>query len=243
MFRCGSSSLGAFWRARLAPDACLGRHVTAGVLVLIVTVAGFWLIAEKTFAADAPEGLDLELLHGLRAQATPAITQFMRLVSQLHSTAGIAGLGLLAALYAARLKAWDWLLTLVLTVPAGMLFNRFLKEVFQRTRPVLDGALPVLDSYSFPSGHTAAATLLYGVLAAWLVCRVASWRWRLFIVLMAMALVALVGLSRIYLGEHYPSDVLAATVASSGFLALSLAALGTWRRRRTIPRSIDPLIR
>lgn len=186
-------------------------------------------------AATPVNGMDIQLLHWLRAQATPPVTQFMRRVSQLHSTPGIVALCLLLAAYWARLKVWDWLLTLLLTVPLGMLFNRFLKEVFQRARPALDGALPVLESYSFPSGHTAAATLLYGVLAAWLVCRVRSWRWRFFIALLAVALVALVGLSRVYLGEHYPSDVLAAMVASSGFLALSLTALGSWHRRRTMP--------
>lgn len=206
-----------------------------GALVMIIAVAFFWLIAEKALAADASGGLDLQLLHWFRAHAMPPVTQFMRRISQLHSTPGIAVLCLLLAAYWVRLKAWDWLLMLLLTVPAGMLFNRFLKEVFQRTRPVLDGALPLLDSYSFPSGHTAAATLLYGVLAAWLVCRTSSWRWRAVIVVLAMAMVALVGLSRIYLGEHYPSDVLAAVFASSGFLALSLAILGSWHRRRTMP--------
>jgi undecaprenyl-diphosphatase len=190
-------------------------------------------------AAAPANGLDLQLLHWFHAQARPTVTQFMRRVSQLHSTPGIVALCLLLAAYWARKKTWDWLLTLVLTVPAGMLFNRFLKEVFQRSRPVLEGALPVLDSYSFPSGHTAAATLLYGVLAAWLMCRARSWLWRVVIASLAVALVALVGLSRVYLGEHYPSDVLAAMVASSGFLALSLAALGSWHRWRTIPRSID----
>lgn len=212
-----------------------------GALVVTIAAAFFWLIAEKALAADASGGLDLQLLHWFRAQATPPVTQFMRLVSQLHGTAGIVALCLLLAAYWARLKAWDWLLTLLLTVPAGMLFNRFLKEIFQRSRPVLDGVLPVLDSYSFPSGHTAAATLLYGLLAAWLVCRARSWRWRVVIAVLAVALVVLVGLSRVYLGEHYPSDVLAAMVASSGVLALSLAALGVWRRRRTMACAIDPL--
>ena len=64
-----------------------------------------------------------------------------------------------------------------------------------------------------------------------------GWSQRIVIALLAVLLVALVGLSRRYLGVHYLSDVLAAVAASSGWLAFSLTALGTWRRRRTMLRA------
>ena len=68
----------------------------------------------------------------------------------------------------------------------------------------------MLASYSFPSGHAVGATLFYGILAAILVSKVKAWHWRVTTVLVAVGMVSLVSFSRIYLGVHFLSDVLAA---------------------------------
>lgn len=237
MSRTRSASLGAFLRARIAPDGYLGLHLTIGALALAGALFLFGQIAEGVMSADWITILDLQVSQWFHARATPPLTQFMLLVTRLHSTAGILALCLLLGWRWVRTRSWDWLVTLVLTVPFGMLLNLFLKNLFQRARPSFQDPLLTLTSYSFPSGHTAAATLFYGLLAAYLVCRVKSWPWRAFVVCLAVALVALVGLSRIYLGAHYLSDVLAAVAASSGWLVFSLTAAGTWRRRRIMQRT------
>lgn len=226
------ASLRAFLRARLSLEGYLGLHLTIGVLALVGAVFLFGNIAEDVVTADEITMLDVQVSQWFHAHASPLLTLFMLLVTHLHSTAGIIVFCLLLSSWFVGIKAWDWLLTLVLTVPVGMLLNVLLKNVFQRARPSFDDPFLTLASYSFPSGHTAAATLFYGVLAAYLIYRVTSWHWRLFIVLLAIILVALVGLSRMYLGVHYLSDVLAAVAWSSGWLAFSLTAAGTWRRRR-----------
>lgn len=232
MTRSRSASLFAFLRARLAPQAYLGLHLTIGVLALVGAVFIFGDIAEDVMTADRITILDVLVSQWFHAHASPLLTQLMLLLTHGHSTPGIMVLCLLPASYWIGIKAWDWLLTLVLTVPVGMVLNVLLKNVFQRARPSFEDPLLTLSSYSFPSGHAAAATLFYGVLAAYLICRVKSWRWQVLIALLAVLLVALVGLSRIYLGVHYLSDVLAAVAWSSGWLAFSLTAAGTWRRRR-----------
>ncbi len=223
--------LGAFLRARLSREGYLGLHLTVGALVLIVLALLFGLIAEDVATADRITVLDVQVAQWFHSRATPPVTRVTLLFTQLHSTLGITVLSSLLALYWVRAKAWDWLLTLVLTVPLGMLLNVALKNIFQRVRPAFDVPLLSLSTYSFPSGHAAAATLFYGVLAAWLVSRAAAWRQRAIIVLAAAAMVALVGLSRIYLGVHYLSDVLAAVAASGCWLAFSLTAVDTSRRR------------
>ena len=226
------ASLSAFLRARLSPEGYLGLHLTIGALVLMVSALFFGLIAEDVATADQITIVDVQVSQWFHARATPLLTKSVLFFTNLHSTLGIIGFSLLLASYWARTKAWDWLLTLVLTVPVGMLLNVLLKNIFQRVRPVFDVPLLSLNTYSFPSGHAAAATLFYGVLAAWLISRVTAWRWRALIALAAALLVALVGLSRIYLGVHYLSDVLAAMAASSCWLAFSLTAVETSRRRR-----------
>jgi len=228
------ASQSAFLRARLSPEGYLGLHLTIGVLVLMVSALIFGLIAEDVATADSITVLDAQVSQWFHSRATPQFTRAVLFFTHLHSTPGILALSSLMAIYWLRSKAWDWLLTLVLTVPMGMLLNVLLKNIFQRARPVFELPLLTLNTYSFPSGHAAAATLFYGVLAAWFISRTTAWRWRTAIALAAAMMVALVGLSRIYLGIHYLSDVLAAIAASGCWLVFSLTAVETSRRRRRL---------
>ncbi|WP_198026916.1 phosphatase PAP2 family protein [Polaromonas glacialis] len=116
----------------------------------------------------------------------------------------------------------DWLIGIGLTVPLGMLLNVLMKYAFHRARPSFDDPLLALTTYSFPSGHVAGATLFYGVMAAVVISRTAAWRWRVMAVLAAITMVALVALTRMYLGVHYLSDVLAAFAEGVAWLTLCL---------------------
>lgn len=203
-----------------------------GALLLLLAVLVFGYIAQDVMAAGRITHLDGQLVSWFHQHATPLLTQFLRGVTHLHSTPGTIALCLLLALYWRRVQAGDWLLTLALAVPPGMLLNVLLKNIFQRPRPSLEEPLLMVNTYSFPSGHAVAATLFYGVLAAYLISRTSAWRWRVLIAALAVCLTALVGLSRIYLGVHYPSDVLAGMAEGCGWLALVLTAVGVARRRR-----------
>jgi uncharacterized membrane protein YdjX (TVP38/TMEM64 family) len=136
-------------------------------------------------------------------------------------------MSVLAALFGAalaRLREWYWLLTLAAALAGGMLVNVILKASYERMRPHFNDPLLVLTSYSFPSGHTAGAVLFYGVLAAFLVSRFYDWRRRTAAVAGAIVAVLLVAFSRMYLGAHYLSDVVAAICASTVWLVLCLSA-------------------
>ena len=89
-----------------------------------------------------------------------------------------------------------------------------LKYAYHRTRPIAYfGAAPL--SYSFPSGHALCSFCFYGVMAGLLSARIKSLAWRVAIWIAAAVLVIAIGLSRIYLGVHYPSDVLAGYLAAA----------------------------
>lgn len=113
-----------------------------------------------------------------------------------------------------------------------MLLNVLMKYAFRRARPSFEDAILALSTYSFPSGHVAGSTLLYGVVAAMLLAQVATWRWRVMIVLVALAMVVLVALTRLYLGVHYLSDVLAAFAEGVAWLALCLTGVHTYWNHR-----------
>jgi undecaprenyl-diphosphatase len=125
-----------------------------------------------------------------------------------------------------------WVLTLMLAVFGGMLLNFLLKDVFVRPRPHFDDPLLTLTTYSFPSGHTMMATVFYGTLCALIVSRIVFWRWRVLAIVAAGVMILLVGFSRIYLGAHYLSDVLAAIAEGLAWIAFCLLVVGELERRR-----------
>ena len=224
----------AFLQARLSPAEFLGLDLTVGAVILIGTGWIFGGIAEDVVTGDPLTVLDKEIAVWLHLHATPSLTEAMKFVSFLASWPVVTGICLIMALYFVRQRSRYRLLALMLTVPVGMLMNGMLKYAFHRSRPVWDDPILMIGSFSFPSGHAMAATLLYGFLAAFGARKVKAWRWRVLAVLAAGMLVVLIGFSRLYLGVHYLSDVLAGIAAGSAWLVLCLAVVGALRRQRAI---------
>ena len=128
---------------------------------------------------------------------------------------------------------------LVLAFAGASVVNALLKLVFHRPRPQL--AFVHLDTYSFPSGHAATSSATFTVLAYLLASRHHSAKARIWIGLGAAAAIALVGYSRLYLGAHYLSDVLAGISFGVAWAAASLLAYTLWGERETaalLPRSL-----
>lgn len=221
-----------FIAARLSPGEELGLHFTVGIALMLFAAWVFGGIAEEVVEAEEITLLDDWLARWFNARATPAFTQAMMVITHVHNTAGMLIMTALLGIYFYVRKAPYWLLALLVSVPGGMLLNVILKHVFQRARPSLDNPLLTLTTYSFPSGHTVAATLFYGLIAAYLVCMASRWKPRLLIVIGACVMVGLVGLSRMYLGVHYLTDVLAAIAEGCGWLAICITGVSTLRRRR-----------
>ena len=119
---------------------------------------------------------------------------------------------------------------LSMVVLGGALLNIGLKHLFERGRPVLDDPLFTLPTYSFPSGHAMASTVFYGLLATYFWQNRATRPWALIAIGAATLMVALVCLSRVYLGLHYLSDVLGGVAEGVAWLALSSIVWHRFRR-------------
>jgi undecaprenyl-diphosphatase len=203
----------------LSPRALAVAGWSTFLLAGLVFLAIAWSITGRTALA----ALDSRLADWLHHHSHRALTAFFFAVTNLHSPAAISAASLVFGVLLARLRQWYWLLTLAVAVGGGMLVNTVLKFAYERLRPRFDDPLLTLTSYSFPSGHTAGAVLFYGVLAAFLVSRFYDRRARAACVAGAIAMVTLVAFSRMYLGVHYLSDVLAAACSSTAWLVLCLA--------------------
>lgn len=208
------------------------RHLVVGVLAALAAAAVFGWIAAAVQAGAPITELDAGLAQWFHAHATRDLTLAMLAITWIHSTWGILAITLLGADLLYRRRMHDWMLALVVTVPGGMLLNVAVKHVFQRPRPHFDIPLLTLETYSFPSGHTASATVLYGFVVCFLAAQASSRRRVAAATLAATAAIALVALSRVYLGVHYLSDVLAAAAEGCMWLAVCMTAFSAWRQRR-----------
>lgn len=222
--------LGNFATARFARGEYLGLHLSIGFLV---SVAGLWvfsLIAEDVIHQDALTRLDLTVLHWLRAHATPTSYGFWSVISALGSGVAMTvlalGIGLLLLLQRRGIVLAGWV---VAFAGAGVL-DGALKLLIRRPRP--PGAVDFLShlSWSFPSGHALGSLVGYGMVAYLLVLSVRQPSRRVGAVPGAALLILAVGISRLYLGVHYLSDVMGGYAVGALWLSACISGLEVVRR-------------
>lgn len=216
----------------MSPNGEFGLHLTVGMALLLAAGLVFHELAEAVMGQEAITVLDVQVAHWFNAHAFEPLTGFMYAITHMHSMAGMIFLLGALALYLWRQQAHYWLLALAFAVPGGMVLNVVLKQIFQRSRPVFEEPMVTLATYSFPSGHTTAATCFYGMLACYLVMARPAWSVRLGTVALCLTMVLLVAFSRVYLGAHYVSDVLAGMAESVAWLSVCITGVSTLRRRR-----------
>jgi undecaprenyl-diphosphatase len=154
------------------------------------------------------DGLDTSVRAAVNARASPGLTSFFENLTHLGSTVFVYSLTAVAVLALWLMGKRPAALHLAVVMLAAAFVNNAVKMTIARERPTaFFGDLPA--SYSFASGHSLFAGCLYGVLGGMLAAA-APRPWQRYAVLAcALALIAGVGLSRVYLGVHYPTDVIA----------------------------------
>lgn len=184
---------------------------------------------------------DISVSNWLHEHATAGVTATMRAITVLGWPPFVIVLTSVAILLLLRRRDLYAAALLGLCVGGGMLINTGLKNVFDRTRPHFEPTLANAYGHSFPSGHVAAASLLYGCAAVLAWRRLPTWPARTAVVSTLFLLVQSISLSRIYLGVHYLTDVLAAQALGVIWLAFSFTAVEIFRRRRlAASRSAPP---
>ncbi len=223
-----------FFLARFSAEDVLGLHLTLGIAIIIGATALFNQIAEFAVYRELNE-IDRQVTQMVQDFASRSLTIVMLVITHAHSTIVATPIAVAIFFYFVKKRLRSWALIFSLTVGGGMLLNVLLKNLFQRARPTFEIPILTLTSYGFPSGHTMLATTFYGALCVFIVSTVNLWYWRLLAMLGAALLIGLVGFSRIYLGAHYLSDVLAAMLEGLAWLTLCVTAVHTmsrWRKER-----------
>jgi membrane-associated phospholipid phosphatase len=191
--------------------------------------------------ANPLAGPDHEVAGWFHAHLTRTFVTVLRAVTEFGSSEWIGAVLFFLALYFVWKKWWPSLVTLIVAVPGGMLLNEWVKVLVHRQRPFIDGPFVDWSGYSFASGHTIGATLLYGQLLILVLPVLKARHWRLLSISSAISLVGLVGFSRIALGAHFLTDVLAAILFGIIWLAFCLLATKPIRARM-VSTAVLPLI-
>ncbi|MFC7474604.1 phosphatase PAP2 family protein [Dankookia sp. GCM10030260] len=153
-----------------------------------------------------------------------------REITALGSIPVLALLGLLALGYLLLDRRWRAALLLLVSLPGGLLLNSALKQGFDRPRPALVARLMEVQTASFPSGHAMLSAIGFLTLGALLASGVRLRRHRAYVLGAAVALTLLVGASRVWLGVHWPTDVLAGWCLGAAWAMGCWLVLRDWRR-------------
>ncbi len=221
----------------------IGRHEGGTLLALLGVLAGVWVFHELGEIALHPAAgsFDRSILLAMRVPgdlSDPIGPRwFEGMVRDVTSFGGVAveamiTLAVIGFLFLERKKRVA--LFVAVAVTGGAVLGQLLKDVFERPRPTIISRQIEIYSLSFPSGHAMTAAVTYLTLGALLARTQRSRLVKAYVLVLAIVLTIAVGLSRIYLGVHWPTDVLAGWIAGAAWALLCWTVALRLQRRHVL---------
>jgi undecaprenyl-diphosphatase len=201
-----------------------------------VSVAALWVfgaVTEDVVHRDPLTAVDLQAAMWLRARALPIADQVATVVSAIGSPAAMAVLAVTIAAVLAYRRRWIVLAGWIAAFAGGGALDWALKLVIHRPRPTGAAAFLYGGSFSFPSGHAMGSLIGYGMLAYLLIV---YWPWarrhQVGVLIFTFLFVLTIGLSRLYLGVHFLSDVIGGYAAGAVWLTACVTGIEIALRQR-----------
>jgi undecaprenyl-diphosphatase len=214
----------------LVPSSYVALHLVIG-LTVTAAVAAFIVIAQEVGGGREVVAFDLAFARALQRTITPGAERVFTIISLLGRFDALAIVTLVVAILLLRkgkkLLAGAW----VAANAGGALLNLALKNVFERARPEFADAALAASSWSFPSGHAMGTFVLCGLGSYLLLRDRPSWTVAALVVSTSLSWCLVMGFSRLYLGVHFASDVVAGAVAGAAWVAVCVSALEAVGRR------------
>ncbi|WP_237715623.1 MULTISPECIES: phosphatase PAP2 family protein [Pelosinus] len=196
--------------------------VSASMLIL------FGVLAWKTIFRQATGIFDSAFIWLIRYFASFELDRIMITITNLGFGFSYGVIVFITVSILVALRRWIELKGLTVCLLGGAALNEMLKHLFERARP--EAFQIVAESgFSFPSGHAMVSLCFYGIVA-FLIVRKRSLQWRIAGAVVATLLIVAIGVSRIYLGVHYPSDVVAGYAAGATWLGFSISLVMWWEQ-------------
>jgi undecaprenyl-diphosphatase len=218
-------------------------RVILSVLLVVTSMWIFFLVADAVDEGTTKQ-FDVKIIKLLRSDdLSPAgpywLPDFMRDITSLGGGSVIALFTLIVVIYLLMRKKYNELLLVLAAVIGGAIVGMLLKEYFGRERPDLIFRLVETQSLSFPSGHSMMSTVIYLSLAALLARIHPERKVRIYIVTVALFLAFIIGISRIYLGVHYPTDVIGGWTIGLVWASLCWFGAKYLQRKRVVEQPVE----
>lgn len=233
-------SLSVGWaalRQRLVRAGLLEAAVLTSLLLIVCSIWGFMELTTMVMEGGRPK-FDETFLLALRQPGQPTVPlgpewlpQVMKDLTALGGAAVLSLLSLSVVGFLILERKGRIALLVVASVVGGLLLAGVLKKGFQRPRPEIVPHLTHETTSSFPSGHSMLSAVTYLTLGTLLARHYRDHRLKIFFLTAAASISLMVGISRVYLGVHYPSDVLAGWCAGTAW-ALFCDFVACWLQRR-----------
>lgn len=186
-------------------------EIVFGITLCVAAVLIFVEIAENVLNQDS-HAFDVALSQLIYSWRSPIGNEIMTFISLLGADLALIG-GSIVAIVLALKKHKHEAVLFVSVLAIGLLINNILKVFYQRPRPTIDPLFDLSSTFSFPSGHAMNSFIFYSLLAYFVYHFTKNQKLSIIASLVAVLLIGLIGFSRVYLGVHYPSDVIAGYVA------------------------------
>jgi membrane-associated phospholipid phosphatase len=195
-------------------------YLGSAVFVIAVFVLLFLLIMNEV-SRTVVISFDEFVISAVQSLISPRITTFMLVITELGSVKMITTFVIISSLLLVIKKKFLLALFVITSSGMGALLNLWLKWIFKRERPDI---LPLISEkgYSFPSGHTMGSFIFYGALAYIIIHLVHQKNLQWLSAFLGVGLIVSIGLSRIYLGVHYPSDIVGGFLAGAAWLLFTI---------------------
>ncbi|MBA3871233.1 MAG: phosphatase PAP2 family protein [Anaerolineae bacterium] len=200
-------------------------YIVIGLICCIVSLLIFAQLVDGVSENEFIVQIDVALANALHSVATAGSTSAFELISLFGGTI-LFGWSLLVGLIFVWKRQWLGLIIWTITIVGGEVLNSILKLFFARPRPTFATPLVIERFYSFPSGHAMMSFIAYGMLAYIICLMLKNNAQRLLVILATGFIVVIIGVSRIALGVHYLSDVLAGYSVAALWL---ITCIMTWR--------------
>jgi membrane-associated phospholipid phosphatase len=199
------------------------RDLIPVVLLFSAALGAFTWIAAMVETGGTLASIDAWIDSWLHLHAIPSITEAMIVISFLGAPSTLTVVSAVVCVALLRKRSYDRLVDMVTLFLGGNLLNYGLKHLIHRGRPTFDNPLLTLSSYSFPSGHAMASTVFYGFVIGCVLSMTGPRRNAA--IAAGIVMIGFVCLSRVYLGVHYASDVLAGILEAIAWSTLVLTSL------------------
>ena len=215
-------------------------EILGGMVALFALLWGFAEIADEV-ADDATASVDERILLALRdgqdlsdPLGPPWIADMVRDLTALGSWVFVGLVVTIVTIYLLLQKRPRSAVFLLVAVVGGVVIGQFSKELFDRPRPDIVPHLAEVLSQSFPSGHSTISAVVYPTLGAMLSRVVGRVRVRIYLLVVGVALAIIVGLTRVYMGVHFPTDVLAGWTIGFAWALLCWLTVRALQKRRQV---------